>query len=137
MKINRIHAPVWARERQVRSAGISPNALDHLHAAREVLLSAVHTEVSAYLSDPLLVFESADEFPSSQRLTSDYYIGDEYFCLDADTGRYRVSIMVRLLAHPLPSQDAPDDYLGLEVWLESGPDFRTFTKFRNIDSSAI
>jgi hypothetical protein len=137
VKINRINLPSWAREPQVRSEGIAADAMERLRAAREALLTAVHAEVSAYLTDPALMFDSADEFPSAQRLTGDYYIGDEHYRLDTETGRYQVAVMARCLAHPLPSQTAPDDYLGLEVWLESGPDCRTFSTFRNTDSSAI
>jgi hypothetical protein len=135
--MNRINPPYWAREPRVSSDGITTDALDRLRAAREALLSAVHTEISAYLSDSLLVFDSADEFPSSRRLTGDYYIGDEHYHLDADSGRYHVSVTARCLAHPLPSHTAPDDYLGLEVWLESSPDCRAFSKFRNTNSSVI
>ena len=135
--MNRINPPSWARKRQVSTDGIAADVLERLRTAHEALLSAVHAEVSAYLSDPLLVFDSADEFPSSQRLTGDYYIGDEHYRLDADTGRYHVSVMARCLAHPVPSQTAPDDYLSLEVWLESSPDCRTFSTFRNTDSSVI
>ncbi len=137
VKMNCINPPKWAREPRVSSDGITADALDRLRSAREVLLSAVHTEISAYLSDSLLVFDSADEFPSSQRLTGDYYIGDERYDVDSETGCYRISVMARCLAHPLPSQTAADDYLGLEVWLESSPDCRTFAAYRNADSSVI
>lgn len=56
---------------------------------------------------------------------------------DAETGRYQISVMAHCLAHPFPGQTRPDDYLGLNVWLESDPGFSTFHAFRNTDSSVI
>lgn len=79
MQTSRIDPPSWARERQVSTNGIPADVMALLHAAHEMILSAVHAEVSAYLSDPLLVFDTLDEFPSSQRLNGDYYVGDEYY----------------------------------------------------------
>jgi len=108
-----------------------------MQAANEALLSAVDTEVSAYLSDPELVFDSSEDFPSTQRLTGDYYIGDLHYDLDPDTARHRVSVLVRCLAQPLPDQSHPDDYLGLEIWLEFAPDQPIFSVYRNTDSSVI
>jgi hypothetical protein len=137
MKMNRINPPSWATAPRVTCEGISDDVFARLRAAREAMLSAVHQEVSAYVSDPLLVFDSADDFPSIQQLTGDYYVGDEYYHVGPETGRYKISVMARCLAHPLPTQTAPDDYLGLEVWLESDADCRTFSKCRNTDSSVI
>lgn len=106
-------------------------------AAREALFSAVHAEVCNYLSNPDLVSVSADDFPSTQRLTGDYYIGDLHYDVDRDTGRYRVSVMVRCLGHPLSAHSHPEDYLGLELWLEFAPDRQVFSLCRNTDSSVI
>jgi hypothetical protein len=108
-----------------------------MQAARGALLSAVHAEVSAYLSDRGLVFEGPQEFPSTHRLTGDYYIGDQRFDIDPETGRCRVSVRARCLAHSLPGEPHPDDYLGLEVWLDFNPELRVFTVSRNTDSSSI
>jgi len=135
--MNRIDPPDWARKPSLQSDGLNSDDLARLHAAREVFLSAVHTEVSSYLSDPLLVFDSSDEFPCRHRLTGDYYVGDEFYRVDPATGLYRISVTARCLARPLPPRSAPGDYLGLEVWLESAPDCRAFSPFRNTDSSVI
>ena len=137
MKIKCIQPPEWARPARITNDGLSAEALARLHAAHATILSTVHAEVSAYLSDPALAFESADEFPSLQRLNGDYYVGDTYCAPSPEPGYCRVSVMARCLAHPLPGQTAPDDYLGLEVWLESSPDCTTFAPFRNTDSSAL
>jgi hypothetical protein len=137
VNINRINPPSWAHPSRVRSDGVSSEVLARLQAAREALLSAVHTEVSAYLSDPQLVFDSADDFPSRRRLTGDYYLGDHHYDVDPETGRCRISVMARFLAHPLPTQSHPEDYLGLEVWLYFIPDSQGFSVCRNTDSSVI
>ena len=122
---------------RVKRDGISDDAFARLQSAREAILSAVDQEVLAYLSNSFLVFDSANDFPNTQRLTGDYYVGSECYHVDPETGRYRVSVMARCLAHPLPGQTAPDDYLGLEVWLESSRDCKSFSSYRNTDSSAI
>ena len=137
MNMNRIDPPSWARKPSVQTEAIPQDALVRLHAARDALLSAVHAKVSAYLCNSELVFASPDEFPSSNRLTGEYYIGDESYTFDPATGRYRVSVTARCLAHPLLPGSPPDDYLALEVWLESTTDCQTFTQFRNTDSSVI
>ncbi len=137
MNVSRINPPKWARQFIIETDDFPKDALDRLREVRESLLEAVHAEVCDYLSDERLVFDSAEEFPSSQRLTGDYYIGDEGYYVDPETGHYCVSVMARCLAHPQPFQNTPCDYLGLEVWLECSPDCQTFVIFRNTDSSVI
>jgi hypothetical protein len=137
VKIKRIRPPSWARKPRQDYEGIPPEGVACLQSGREELLAAVHAEVSSYLSDPQLVFGGSEDFPSRRRLTGDYYIGDESYCVDPDTAGYRISVMARCLANPLSPQSAPDDYLGLEVWLAADAGCRTFTTFRNTDSSVI
>jgi hypothetical protein len=43
----------------------------------------------------------------------------EYAALPLADARYRISVNVRCLSHPMAGQTAPDDYLGLEIWLET------------------
>jgi hypothetical protein len=137
VKLNCIDRPSWAREPRQCYDGIPAEGVARLQAVREALLSAVHAEVCAYLYDSRLVFDSPEDFPSTQRLTGDYYISDESYCLAPECSGYRISVMARCLAHPLLSQSAPDDYLGLTLWLETDSDCRTFSTFRNTDSSVI
>jgi len=135
--MHRIPPPVGAPHPRVRFDGLSPDVQAQLESAREAMLAAAHAEVSAYVSDPTLTFSPPDQFPSTQRLTGDYYISDECYTTDSASGRHRVSILARCLAHPLPAQSEPDDYLGLEVWLEWHPESTSFSVFRNTDSSVI
>jgi hypothetical protein len=108
-----------------------------MQAAREALLMTIHTEVCAYLSDPELTFDADDDFPNVQRLTGDYYLGDESYDIDPETGRSHVWVEARCLAHPLPQQSHPDDYLGLTVWLAFNPERSSFSICRNTDSAVI
>lgn len=137
MIVRRIDRPNWSRGPRVTTEGVSDEMMERLRSAREGLLATVHSEICSYLSDPQLVFDSADEFPSTQRLTGEYYISDEYYHVAPESGRVRISITAHCLAHPLQPQAPPDDYLGLEVWLESDADSRSFSVFRNTDSSVI
>lgn len=137
MNITRINPPSWARELSIENDGLADEAFASLRAAREAMLDSVHAEVSEYLSDPGLVFDSPDEFPSTQRLTGDYYISREHYHLADELGCWRVAVMTRFLEHPFPGQPVPGDYLGLEVWLETRPGNPSFFVFRNTDSSSI
>lgn len=135
--ISCIDPPAWAQERRIDRDEVSDIVYEAIQSARDSLLTTVRSELNAYFSDPSLVFESDDEFPSHRLLTGDYYWGDESYHVEPQSGAIFVSVMANFLAHPLPSQSAPDDYLRLQVWLEWHGDSGTFSIWRNTDSSAI
>lgn len=135
--INCIDRPSWARERTIDREEISDIVYEAIQSARESLVSTVRSELDSYISNSSLVFEPEDEFPSHRRLTGDYYWGDESYHVDSQSGSIYLSVMACFLAHPLPSQSVPDDYLGLQVWLEWHGDSGAFSIWRNTDSSVI
>lgn len=137
MKLKRIPRPSWSREPRIDDAGISREVYSRICAARELILASIDLEVSKYLSDPELVFSSVDEFPSTRRLTGEYYLGDERYFIDPVRGYYRVAVAIRCLGLSPHGKTLLDDYLGLEIWLECSPEYRTFSVFRNTDSSVI
>jgi hypothetical protein len=137
VKLCRIPRPSWSRAPRIKVTEISAEIYSRICAARELILKAVDLEVASYLTDPELVFSSFDEFPSTQRLTGEYYLSDESYFIDPSRGLCRICIGVRCLGYSPEGKTQLDDYLGLDVWLECSPECRTFCVYRNTDSSVI
>ncbi len=137
MKLRRIPRPSWSRVPRIEVAEVPAEIYSRICAARELMLKAIDLEVANYLTNPELVFSSFDEFPSSRRLTGEYYVSDEGYFIDSSRGICRIHVAVRCLGCSPQGKTQLDDYLGLDVWLECSPECRTFSVYRNTDSSVI
>lgn len=137
MKTSRIRTPSWARERQVSTNGIPADVMARLHAAHEMILSAVHGRyqpISRTLSSFLIPWMNSRARSASPGTTM---LATSITSLMPKPAATRFPSWCTAWPTPFPGQTRPDDYLGLSLWLESDPEVSTFHAFRNTDSSAI
>ena len=132
-----VRRPRWAAAPDIWLQRIRLADYEAIQARRDRMLKVVHKEVEDYLNTTGLYSEgNGDGFPNRSRMTGEYYTAEETYTADDDTDGFMISIKCHCLGHRVKSRKA-SDYLGLEVWLECDESYRTFTVFRNTDSSVI
>jgi hypothetical protein len=120
--MRRIALPEWAPDYargQIELDGVSQQEYESLQQRRQEILASLDAEVERYVSDNTLPGD--DSFPERDRLTGEFYVGNEGYCKEGEPGWFRISILCRCLEHPRPGDDEPGDYLGLEVHLRCEP----------------
>ena len=137
LKLTRITKPDYATKAEVRLENIKQSTYQSIQHHRTEMLAVVDREVAAYVSDSGLVGNEDASFPSSSKMTGEYYIGDESYCAHVGPVWIQVGIQTRFLEKQWRDDQKDFDYLGLEVWIRCVPDDWSFTIFRNTDSSSI
>jgi hypothetical protein len=122
-------APAHARGAVRLCEGVTNEAYLAVQKHRDSILTLLHTTVEEYLRH--MTFENG--FPDCDRLTGEYYIGSESYCVASDPCRdpisqivlvpcYRVNFGVRCLQWPRPPHVPEfDDYLGLDIDIRCDP----------------
>lgn len=138
-RMKRIDRPRWANVPDIWLNEIRLADFEVIRTRRDRMLKVVHKEIESYLNTEGLYYDDPEDegFPNRVRMTGDYYISDESYAVDDDTGGFLISIRCHCLGRRVAKNRRPDDYLGLEVWLRCEPPRWTFTVFRNTDSSVI
>lgn len=101
------------------------------------MLSVVHGAVTEYVNDPDLVCDLEGHFPQKERLTGEYYVGNEYYETEVGPVHYIISIQTRFMEKPWLPNQSDFEYLGLEVWLACYPEKDWEFSVTGIDSSSI
>lgn len=120
--MRRVPVPDWAPDYargEVKLKGVSQQEYDSLQQRRQQILTLLDAEVERYVSDN--VYPGDDSFPDRDRLTGEFYLGNERYSKEGDPEWIRISMFCRCLEHPRPGDDQPGDYLGLEVYLRCDP----------------
>ena len=145
--MTRIPAPSWARpfERSVDTR-FGELELSRVLAQHEAAMAVVQKAVQDYIDDRTLTVDNdALGFPSRDRLTREYYIGEESYGVNDEpwfqrvgrTRQYHFSVFACCLEHLRHANQTDQDYLGLEVHFRWLPDTGTFRYDGDVDSSSI
>lgn len=145
--MTRIPAPSWARpfERSV-DARFGELELSRVLAQHEAVMAVVERVVQDYIDDRTLTVDNdALGFPSRDRLTREYYIGEESYGVNDEpwfqrvgrTCQYHFSVFACCLEHLRHANQTDQDYLDLEVHFRWLPDTGTFRYDGDVDSSSI
>jgi len=143
LEVRCIPTPEWARTPDV---WLDLKLADYqaLQVHRERMLAVVHRMVEDHLTVSGYIAKPGDEaasglesFPSSGRLSGEYYIGDESYTMEVGPLRFRISIMARCLSRSPQEGSVKRDYLGLEAWLECLPDEWEFKPESHLNVSVI
>ncbi|WP_146855351.1 hypothetical protein [Brevifollis gellanilyticus] len=141
-----IAPPAWARPLERYVDGFGEENLAEVMAQRAAILAAVQQAVQRYIDNPQLTADTAAEwFPARERLTGEYYIGEESYWQIQDTKFHRqscpaghhFSYMARCLEYVWHENQTGQDYLGLEVHFAWDPLSKTFLHEGDVDSSSI
>jgi len=124
LKLTRITKPDYATQAEVWLENIKQSTYQSIQQHRSEMLA-------------VLVGNEDDSFPSSSKMTGEYYIGDESYCAHVGPVWIQIGIQTRFLEKQWRDDQKDFDYLGLEVWIRCVPDDWLFTIFRNTDSSSI
>jgi hypothetical protein len=112
---------------------ITLNERNVLLGRRADILTLADEQVEEYAND-MCAPPGEDWFPEQDKLTGEFYIGSESYHRLPGKDWIQVCLRVRCLRH---SEDGPEDYLGLDVWLRYDPGEDRLWVHRNPDSSVI